>query len=104
MAHPSAGSGQPLKVRPFKGVHIRVFQQPLAPVVRLRLGMDEHAEQLGDFLAKSAFHRSLYVVHTRERQIVVHGAMQRQVESSANPFEYEVVHIHDFRKSFPHLL
>lgn len=48
----------------------------LSPIVGLRFGMDEHAKQVGNFLAEASFERSLNVVHARERQVVQHGAVQ----------------------------
>ncbi len=48
----------------------------LSPIVGLRFGMNQHAEQLGNFLAEAAFHSGLDVVHARERQVVEHGAVQ----------------------------
>src|SRR5271165_3935304 len=71
----------------------------LSPIVGLRLGMNQHTEQLGNFLAEAAFQRSLDVVHARERQIVKHGAMQGKVKSPANALERQVMHVHDFGKA-----
>lgn len=48
----------------------------LAPVIRLRLGMNQHPEELGNLLAELAFQGGLYIVNPGERQVVLHRAMQ----------------------------
>ena len=37
-----------------------------------------------------------------ERQIVLHGAVQRQIEPAADALEHQVVHVHDFGKVRSH--
>src|SRR5208282_5102271 len=76
----------------------------LSPIVGLRLGMDEDAKQVGNFLAEASFQRRLNVVHARQRQVVQHGAMQREVKPAANALEHEVVHVHDLGKARGHRL
>src|ERR1035441_7911992 len=67
------------------------IETALAAIVRLRLGMNQHAEQVRHLLPEPALQRGLNVVHPRQRKIVFHGAMQRQIEPSGHPLKHQVM-------------
>jgi hypothetical protein len=48
----------------------RIAAMTLSPVVRLRLGVNQHFEQFRRGLLEANFQLCRYIVHTRERQIV----------------------------------
>src|SRR5713101_4342075 len=77
---------------------LAVILVTLPPIVRTRLGMDQHAEQLRGFLLEANFQFGLDVMYTRERQLVRHRAVAGDIPSAAHPLELDVVHIKNLRK------
>src|SRR5664279_827 len=57
--------------------------------------MDQDTEQIRHFLPEPAFERGLNIVHPRQRKVVFHGAVQRQVEPSCHPLEHKIMGIND---------
>src|SRR5450755_4422849 len=60
--------------------------------------MDQHPEQVGHFLPEPALQRGLNVVHPRQWKVVLHSAVQREIEPSCHPRKHQVMSVDDLGK------